>query len=190
MEHLHHRFVASNGTGSDGALAIEATEVAATPSADARPGPTAGAEGWRPRPLADPARGRGDRGRRRSPGRAGPAAQGPRGRPARPDGQMAIQDVLPPAADGAPPCQPGLVAPRSQRRSCRTRPGGRGGDCRRADGLGVYVFGGPASERPRVDSVTAAERAFQKAQTDVDAGLRARKFDLVSDDQAKATSSS
>ena len=30
MEHLHQRFVAANGKGSDGAIAFEATEVAAT----------------------------------------------------------------------------------------------------------------------------------------------------------------
>jgi len=30
MEHLHHRFLAASGTGSDGAIALEATEVAAT----------------------------------------------------------------------------------------------------------------------------------------------------------------
>ena len=48
MEHLHHRFVASSGSGSDGALAIEATEVAGNPEArHARPGPPAGADGRR-----------------------------------------------------------------------------------------------------------------------------------------------
>ena len=30
MEHLHHRFVAADGEGSDGALAVEATEVSTT----------------------------------------------------------------------------------------------------------------------------------------------------------------
>ena len=58
MEHLHHRFVASDGTGSDGAVAFEATEVAATPeAAHARPGEAAGADGrcarQSPIPLAD-----------------------------------------------------------------------------------------------------------------------------------------
>ncbi|HTC85236.1 MAG TPA: hypothetical protein VK656_00925, partial [Candidatus Acidoferrum sp.] len=30
MEHLHHRFIAADGSGSDGALAVEATEVSST----------------------------------------------------------------------------------------------------------------------------------------------------------------
>ena len=58
MEHLHHRFVAADGAGSDGAIAFEATEVSATgPGRDARPGPPAeplaGAPDRSPIPLAD-----------------------------------------------------------------------------------------------------------------------------------------
>jgi len=30
MEHLHHRFVSADGSGSDGAIAFEATEVSST----------------------------------------------------------------------------------------------------------------------------------------------------------------
>ena len=56
MEHLHARFRAADGSGSDGAIAFEATEVAPTTRAGrwcrcARPSP-----GRRARPLADPAR--------------------------------------------------------------------------------------------------------------------------------------
>ncbi len=58
MDHLHHRFVAEGGTGSDGALALEATEVAATskqrtlvPVWPAEP--LAGAPERSPIPLAD-----------------------------------------------------------------------------------------------------------------------------------------
>ena len=51
MEHLHHRFVAADGAGSDAMIAIEATEVAVDPEgADARPGPARGAAGRRARP--------------------------------------------------------------------------------------------------------------------------------------------
>src|SRR5919109_5084486 len=59
MEHLHHRYVASDGTGSDGAIAFEATEVAPTQKQRAlvpvRPAePLAGAPDRSPIPLAEP----------------------------------------------------------------------------------------------------------------------------------------
>jgi hypothetical protein len=58
MEHLHHRFVAADGTGSDGAIAFEATEVSATARqrtlVPVRPAePLAGAPDRSPIPLAD-----------------------------------------------------------------------------------------------------------------------------------------
>ena len=66
MEHLHHQFVAADGSGSDGAIAFEATEVSSTSRArtlvPVRPAePLAGAPG----PLADPARRQRPGGRRR-----------------------------------------------------------------------------------------------------------------------------
>jgi hypothetical protein len=59
IEHLHHRFVASDGSGSDGALAFEATEVTATSKHRQLvpvkpPEPLAGAPDRSPIPLADP----------------------------------------------------------------------------------------------------------------------------------------
>jgi hypothetical protein len=59
MEHLHHRFVAADGSGSDGAVALEATEVAVTSRqrtlVPVRPAePLAGAPDRSPIPLADP----------------------------------------------------------------------------------------------------------------------------------------
>jgi hypothetical protein len=58
MEHLHHRFVASDGSASDAMIAIEATEVASTHKSRAlvpvRPAePLAGAPDRSPIPLAD-----------------------------------------------------------------------------------------------------------------------------------------
>ena len=58
MEHLHHRFVASDGSASDAMIAIEATEVASTQKArtlvPVRPAePLAGAPDRSPIPLAD-----------------------------------------------------------------------------------------------------------------------------------------
>ena len=59
MEHLHHRFLAADGAGSDAMIAFEATEVGVDPPlADARPGPARRSR-WparriaRPIPLAD-----------------------------------------------------------------------------------------------------------------------------------------
>ncbi len=58
IEHLHRRFVAADGTGSDGAIAFEATEVASTHKqrtlVPVRPAePLAGAPDRGPIPLAD-----------------------------------------------------------------------------------------------------------------------------------------
>jgi hypothetical protein len=58
MEHLHHRFVASDGSASDAMIALEATEVASTHKSRAlvpvRPAePLAGAPDRSPIPLAD-----------------------------------------------------------------------------------------------------------------------------------------
>lgn len=58
MAHLHHRFVAAEGAGSDGAIAVEATEVPSTTKQRAlvpvRPSePLAGAPDRSPIPLAD-----------------------------------------------------------------------------------------------------------------------------------------
>jgi hypothetical protein len=58
MEHLHHRFVAADGSASDAMIAIEATEVASTHKSRAlvpvRPAePLAGAPDRSPIPLAD-----------------------------------------------------------------------------------------------------------------------------------------
>ena len=58
MEHLHHRFIAADGTGSDGAIAFEATEVSATTKQRKLvpvkpPEPLAGTPDRSPIPLAD-----------------------------------------------------------------------------------------------------------------------------------------
>ena len=58
MEHLHHRFVTADGSGSDGAIAVEATEVASTVKqrtlVPVRPSePLAGVPERSPIPLAD-----------------------------------------------------------------------------------------------------------------------------------------
>ena len=77
MEHLHQQFVAADGSGSDGAIAFEATEVSSTSRArtlvPVRPAePLAGAPDRSPIPLADNVQAAGvavtRRGRERTPG--------------------------------------------------------------------------------------------------------------------------
>ena len=132
MEHLHHRFVAAEGSGSDGAIAFEATEVSSTSRArtlvPVRPAePLAGAPDRSPIPLADNVQaagvavsaaagnaktrgGRGARaGRRPGPGRHAPPQAGlPAGHAAR----LAARD----AAAGRP------RDPRAGHRRRRPRP--------------------------------------------------------------------
>ena len=95
MEHLHHRFVAADGTGSDGAIAFEATEVAATQkqrtlvpvrpagAAGRRAGPLARSRSPTTSPAASP------RSRRRRAGRGPPRAARSAGSSRR------VQDLLP-----------------------------------------------------------------------------------------------
>ena len=182
VEHLHHRFVALDGTGSDGAVAVEATEVAATQKQRALgpvrpPEPRAGVPDRSPIPLAEEVSG-GVEAVQASAGRARSAAGGMLGRVLR-----RTQDLLP--RRSTPHRR---VNPVSARREAR----------RRAAlavlalvvvvatlGLGVYFFGGRAADGPRIDSVTAAQRAFQQAQADL-AQVFGPGVDLVRDDPEKA----
>lgn len=182
VEHLHHRFVALDGTGSDGAVAVEATEVAATQKQRTLvpvrpPEPRAGVPDRSPIPLADEVTG-GVEAVQASAGRARIAAQGMLGRLVR-----RAQDLLP---QRSTPHR--RVNPVSARREAR----------RRAAlavlafvvvvaalGLGVYFFGGRAGDGPRIDSVTAAQRAFQQARADI-AQVFGPGVDLVRDDPEKA----
>ena len=98
-----HRFVAADGSGSDGAIAFEATEVAPTSRArtlvPVRPGRAARR---RARPLADPARRQRPGGRRRDVRRR-PATPGSRPA-ARSSGVVArVQDLHAAAQAGLPP---------------------------------------------------------------------------------------
>ncbi len=182
MEHLHHRFVASDGTGSDGAVAFEATEVAATQKQHTLvpvrpPEPMAGAPDRSPIPLADEVTG-GVAAVQAGAGRARNAAGGAAGRLF-----ARVQDLLPRRNTAHR-----RVNPVSSRREAQ----------RRAAfavlafvvvvaalGLGIYFFGSRGGDGPRIDSVTAAERAFQQAQADL-AQVFGPGIDLVRDDPQKA----
>jgi hypothetical protein len=182
IEHLHHRFVASDGSGSDGAVAFEATEVSATSKQRTLvpvrpPEPNAGAPDRSPIPLADEV----------TDGVAALGAGAIRARSAAGSllGRIVggFQDLLPRRGT-----RHSRVKPVSSRREAQ----------RRAAvavlafvavvaalGLGVFFLGSRGSDGPRIDSVTAAERAFQQAQADV-AQVFGPGVDLVRDDQEKA----
>ena len=146
MEHLHHRFVAADGSGSDGAIAFEATEVSSTSRArtlvPVRPAePLAGAPDRSPIPLADNVQAagvavsaaagsakiaagwRGRAGVRPRPGPDAPAQAGlPPGHPAR----IAARD---PATGGGGGPRPGRGRRRpGARRLCLRRQSDPGGD--------------------------------------------------------------
>ena len=181
MEHLHHRFVAADGTGSDGAIAFEATEVASTYKqrtlVPVRPAePLAGAPDRSPIPLADPVAG----------GVAAVQAGATRARAAAGSvvdrAIFAVQDVLP-----RRPTEFRRVTPLSARRERQ----------RRAAvalltfvvvatslGVGVYVFGGQAP-KDAISSVTVGERAMRQVREAL-AEVFGPGIDLVEDDPRRA----
>jgi hypothetical protein len=181
MEHLHHRFVAADGTGSDGALAVEATEVSSTARQRAlvpvRPSePLAGAPDRSPIPLADSV-GDGVAAVSATAGRARSAAGGVVGRAFR-----RLQDLLP-ARSGAPRrVNPATSRARTQRRAAMaafvlvivvT-----------ALGLLVVYFPGGHDTTTRPSQVLAAD-AVQTIKDDL-AKISGPGFDLIRDDRPKA----
>ena len=161
MEHLHARFVAAEGSGSDGAIAFEATEVAQTSKArtlvPVRPAePLAGAPDRSPIPLADNVQ-------------AGAAAVTAAAGSARVAAGGAFDQVVARFQDLLPRRKPAYrrVTPLSSRRETQRRAafaalalvtvvGGLG--------LAVYTFGGTGGSRQAISSVNAGEDAIEKAQ--------------------------
>jgi hypothetical protein len=181
VEHLHHRFVAAGGTGSDAALAIELTEVAATTRTRTlepvrAPEPLAGAPDRGPFPLADQVS-------------EGVAALGTQARTA---GRAArsVLDRLVLAAQDRLPRRPTVyrrVTPYSARREQQRRAavavlafvlvaGGLG--------LAVYAAGG-GPPREAVASLTAGQRALNAANEAI-ATVWAPGVDLVTGDPRRA----
>jgi hypothetical protein len=181
MEHLHHRFVAADGSGSDGAIAFEATEVSSTSRArtlvPVRPAePLAGAPDRSPIPLADNVQ---------AAGIAVTAAAGN----ARTAAGGAIERVVERVQNVMPRRKPAYrrVTPLSSRRETQRRAalavlalvvvvGGLG--------LGVYVFGGNAPEEA-ISSVNAGQKALDQAKADL-AKVTGPGIDLISDDPDQA----
>ena len=163
MEHLHARFRAADGSGSDGAIAFEATEVAPTTRGrtlvPVRPAePLAGAPDRSPIPLADNVQ---------AAGAAMSAAAGT----AKVAAGGAFDRLVARAHDFMPQRKPAYrrVTPLASRRETQRRAalavlalvmvvGGLG--------LGVYAFGGQGQQRA-ISSVNAGQAALDVAKANL-----------------------
>ncbi len=179
MEHLHHQFVVADGSGSDGAIAFEATEVSSTAKArtlvPVRPSaPLAGAPDRSPIPLADNVQ---------AAGLAVSAAAGS----AREAAGSALGRAVAWAQGLMPQRKPTYrrVTPLASRRETQRRAalavlalalvvGGLG--------LAVYAFGGSGSPIEAISSVNAGQRAIEAATADL-AKVTGGGIDLVADDR-------
>jgi hypothetical protein len=181
IEHLHHRFVVEGGTGSDGAIAFEATEVSATQRqrtlVPVRPAePLAGVPDRSPIPLADSvsdgvvAMSVGAR-------QARDAAGGAFGGAVR-----SIQDRLPHR-----PAPKGRVTPLATRTEMRRRAAvALLAFVVFAGGLGFAVWlAGGSGTKGDVASLSAGERALEAARADVDE-VWAPGVDLLKGDPGQA----
>ena len=181
MEHLHHRFVAADGSGSDGAIAFEATEVSSTSRArtlvPVRPAePLAGAPDRSPIPLADNVQ---------AAGVAVSAAAGS----AKTAAGGAVERAFARVQDLMPRRKPAYrrVTPLASRRETQRRAavavlalvvvvGGLG--------LGVYAFGGSPTQGA-ISSVNAGQKALDQARADL-AKVSGAGIDLVTDEPDQA----
>ena len=182
MEHLHARFRAAEGSGSDGAIAFEATEVAPTSRGrtlvPVRPAePLAGAPDRSPIPLADNVQ---------AAGAAMSAAAGT----ARVAAGGAFDRLVARAHDFMPQRKPAYrrVTPLASRRETQRRAalavlalvtvvGGLG--------LAVYAFGGPGSQ-PAISSVNAGQEALDGAKANLAKVVGPGGIDLIADDPEQA----
>jgi hypothetical protein len=183
MEHLHHRFVAADGSGSDGAIAFEATEVSSTARGrtlvPVRPSaPLAGAPDRSPIPLADNVQA------------AGVAVSAAAGN-ARIAAGGALERVVAWAQGLMPQRKPAYrrVTPLASRRETQRRAalavlalvvvvGGLG--------IGVYAFGGTGgSPEEAISSVNAGQQAIEAARDDL-AQVSGPGIDLIADDPGQA----
>src|SRR6476646_1799034 len=181
MEHLHHRFVAADGSGSDGAIAFEATEVASTSRArtlvPVRPAePLAGAPDRSPIPLADNVQAAGTAVSTAAEN-AKVAAGGAFARAV-----TRVQDLMPRRKPAYR-----RVTPLASRRETQRRGalailalvivvGGLG--------LAVYAFGGSTPQQA-ISSVNAVQKALDQARADL-AKVTGPGIDLVTDDPDQA----
>ena len=182
IEHLHARFVAADGHGSDGAFAFEATEVGATQKArtlvPVRPDePLAGAPDRSPIPLADSV----------TAGAAAIGASATRARDAAGNGFQRfvwrIQDRLPHRRRGTTKVSTASSRMETQRRAAVAllafvTVGA-------ALALGVYAVGGQRTSTETIRSFKAGQQAFEAAQKAL-AAVSGPGIDLVANDPKRA----
>jgi len=182
IEHIHARFAAADGTGSDGAFAFEAAEVGATFKQRAlvpvRPAePLAGAPDKSPIPLADEV----------AAGAAAVSAGATKARDAAGNGfgrfVTRIQDLLPRRSTKSRKVTAATRRMETQRRAavallafisiaaCLV--------------LVVYAFGGNKPSTGAIQSISAAEQAFTDAQAAV-GSVSGPGIDLIANDPKKA----
>ena len=182
MEHLHHRFIAADGSGSDGAIAFEATEVSSTAKGrtlvPVRPSaPLAGAPDRSPIPLADNVQ-------------AASLAVSTAAGNAREAAGGALEQAVAWVQSLMPRRKPiyRRVTPLASRRETQRRAalavlalivvvGGLG--------VGVYAFGSNGSPQEAISSVNAGQRAVEAATSDL-AKVTGPGIDLVADDPRQA----
>ncbi|HEY3333621.1 MAG TPA: hypothetical protein VGK16_00180 [Candidatus Limnocylindrales bacterium] len=182
IEHLHARFVAADGKGSDGAVAFEASEIGATHKTRSlvpvRPAePLAGAPDRGPIPLADSV----------TAGAAAVGASATRAKDAAGNGVQravwGVQDLLPRRA----PAKRRVTAATSRMETQRRAAMAVLALIVVAGALvvGVNAFGGARPNVGAIESLTAAERAFEEAQAAL-AAVSGPGVDLISDDPGRA----
>jgi hypothetical protein len=181
IEHLHHRFIAASGAGSDGAIALEATEVAATHRertlVPVRPHePLAGTPDRSPIPLADSVTG-------------GVAAVSAGARQARDSAETAAGRGMRALLDRLPHRSAAYrrVTPYATRQETRQRAAiALLAFVCVAGLLGVAVwFAGSGGPREPIASLTAGQRALEAARADIDE-VWAPGVDLVKGDPKRA----
>jgi outer membrane protein assembly factor BamB len=182
IEHIHARFVAADGSGSDGAFAFEATEVGATQKArtlvPVRPDePLAGAPDRSPIPLADSVT-------------AGAAAIGASANRARDAAGNGFQRFVRQIQDRLPRRRPGNQ--RTSTASSRMETQRRAAVALLAFVavagtlvLGMYAVGGQRQPTGAIKSMTAAQQAFEAAKEALDS-VSGPGIDLVNDDPKRA----
>ena len=182
VEHLHARFVAADGKGSDGAFAFEAGEVGATYKSrtlvPVRPAePLAGAPDKGPLPLADSAVG-------------AAAAMGAGAAKARDAAGSGLQRLVWRVQDTLPRREPGsrrVTAATSRMETQRRAAVALLAFIVVAGGLalGVYAVAGQQSPTEPLQSLTIAQKAFNEAQEDL-AQVSGPGIDLITEDPRKA----
>jgi hypothetical protein len=184
MEHLHHRFIAADGTGSDGAIAFEATEVSATTKqrklVPVKPAePLAGSPDRSPIPLADSVTA-GAAAVSQSARQATSAAGGAAGR-----FLGGMQDRLPKRPSPTDRRVTGASARRETQRRAAVAVLALVAVVATL-GIGVWYVGGQGGSPGNLGSVTAGQKALMAAQTAI-SRVYGPGVDLVKNDPPQAT---